>query len=422
MQKYTTGTGTNADDKSLWGEATHLKKVLIVFGTRPEAIKMAPLVKAFEAYNQKLSTINQSPITTKVCVTAQHREMLDQVLELFEITPDYDLDIMKPGQDLYDVTSNVLLGIKSVLDDFRPDVVFVHGDTSTTFAAALAAFYRQIRVAHVEAGLRTGDIYSPWPEEANRQLTTQITAYHFAPTETSRENLLKENVNDKKIVVTGNTVIDALFLALEKIKTNTSLQSAIIKTIDAAVNNSKFNIQNSKFILVTGHRRENHGQGFINICTALKTLAENNPDIHIVYPVHLNPNVQQPVKELLSGIDNVHLIEPLQYEEFIYMMDRAYFIITDSGGVQEEAPSLGKPVLVMRDKTERPEALAAGTVKLVGTDTERIIKEAQKLIDDPQAYDTMSKASNPYGDGEACQKIVDYTVRELPAYPKERKK
>ncbi|MDD3591338.1 MAG: UDP-N-acetylglucosamine 2-epimerase (non-hydrolyzing) [Sulfurovum sp.] len=395
-----------------------MQKVLIVFGTRPEAIKMAPLVKAFQK--------NQENFETKVCVTAQHREMLDQVLELFEIVPDYDLDIMKPGQDLYDVTSNVLLGMKSVLAEFKPDVVFVHGDTSTTFAASLAAFYQQIAVAHVEAGLRTGDIYSPWPEEANRQLTTQITAYHFAPTTTSRDNLLRENVNEKSIAVTGNTVIDALFLALEKIKNNPVLEEEIINSInktlpstfqlpinDSTLNAQRLTLQDHKMILVTGHRRENHGQGFINICTALKEIALNNPDIAIVYPVHLNPNVQKPVKELLSGIDNVYLIEPLQYEQFIYMMDRSYFIITDSGGVQEEAPSLGKPVLVMRDTTERPEALEAGTVKLVGTDSELIRSEAQKLIDDPAAYEAMSRASNPYGDGKACQKIVDFLTARI---------
>ncbi|NOQ32553.1 MAG: UDP-N-acetylglucosamine 2-epimerase (non-hydrolyzing) [Helicobacteraceae bacterium] len=377
-----------------------MQKILIVFGTRPEAIKMAPLVKEFQKHIDAFET--------KVCVTAQHREMLDQVLDLFDITPDYDLDIMKPGQDLYDVTSNVLLGMKSVLTDFKPDVVFVHGDTSTTFAASLAAFYQQIKVAHIEAGLRTGDIYSPWPEEANRQLTTQITAYHFAPTTTSKENLLRENVNDKSIVVTGNTVIDALFLALDKINKNSNLEQTIMKSIEDAINHSRFNIQNSKFILVTGHRRENHGQGFINICKALKTLAENNQDIHIVYPVHLNPNVQKPVKELLSDVANIYLIEPLQYEQFIYMMDKSYFIITDSGGVQEEAPSLGKPVLVMRDTTERPEALDAGTVKLVGTNTDLIIKEAQELIDNQEVYVKMSQASNPYGNGHACEKIVEF--------------
>jgi len=388
-------------------------KILIVFGTRPEAIKMAPLVKEFQKHSDVFET--------RVCVTAQHREMLDQVLELFEITPDYDLDIMKPGQDLYDVTSSVLLGMKDVLSDFKPDVVFVHGDTSTTFAASLAAFYQQIKVAHIEAGLRTGNIYSPWPEEANRQLTTQITAYHFAPTQTSKENLLKENVNEKSITVTGNTVIDALFLALEKIKKSQELEITIIDSINKLLPksyqlpfthlpfaSSTHLSKDQKMILVTGHRRENHGQGFINICTALKEIALSNPDINVVYPVHLNPNVQKPVKELLSGIDNIHLIEPLQYEQFIYMMDKSYFIITDSGGVQEEAPSLGKPVLVMRDTTERPEALDAGTVKLVGTNTELIVKEASTLINDPEAYEKMSKASNPYGDGNACEQVIEF--------------
>ena len=374
-----------------------MKKILIVFGTRPEAIKMAPLVKEFQKYSDSFDT--------KVCVTAQHREMLDQVLDLFKITPEYDLDIMKPGQDLYDVTSNVLLGLKSVLTDFKPDVVFVHGDTSTTFSASLAAFYQQIKVAHIEAGLRTGDIYSPWPEEANRQLTTQITAYHFAPTLTSKENLLKENVKEQSIVVTGNTVIDGLFLALEKIKTDNTLE----QEINHKLSTMGYQLQDDKkIILVTGHRRENHGQGFINICTALKEIALANPVIDIVYPVHLNPNVQKPVKELLSDVENIYLIEPLQYEQFIYMMDKSYFIITDSGGVQEEAPSLGKPVLVMRDTTERPEALEAETVKLVGTDTGLIIKEAQELIDNKESYTHMSKASNPYGDGTACQKIVNF--------------
>lgn len=376
-----------------------MKKILIVFGTRPEAIKMAPLVKVFQNHTKDFKT--------KVCVTAQHREMLDQVLELFKITPDYDLNIMKSGQDLYDVTSNVLLGMKDVLADFKPDVVFVHGDTSTTFAASLAAFYQKIKVAHIEAGLRTGDIYSPWPEEANRQLTTQISTYHFAPTATAKLNLLKENVNENNIEITGNTVIDALFLALEKIKSDKSLETDIIDHL-AVLN---YNLQDDKkIILVTGHRRENHGQGFINICTALKEIALSNPDIDIVYPVHLNPNVQKPVKELLSDIANVYLIEPLQYEQFIYIMDRSYFIITDSGGVQEEAPSLAKPVLVMRDTTERPEALEAGTVKLVGTNTQLIIDRAQELIDNQKVYELMSQASNPYGDGHACEKIVNYLI------------
>jgi len=372
-----------------------MKKILIVFGTRPEAIKMAPLVKEFQKFPDSFET--------RVCVTAQHREMLDQVLELFEITPDYDLDIMKAGQDLYDVTSSVLLGMKTVLTEYKPDIVFVHGDTSTTFAASLAAFYQQVKVAHIEAGLRTGDIYSPWPEEANRKLTTQITSYFFAPTDTSKENLLRENVNGKDILVTGNTVIDALFLALNKIKTNKDLEIQIISTLTDLY---PFNLE-KRMILVTGHRRENHGQGFINICTALKEIAENNPEIGIVYPVHLNPNVQKPVLALLSDIKNIYLIKPLQYEQFIYMMEKSFFIITDSGGVQEEAPSLGKPVLVMRDTTERPEAIEAGTVKLVGTDTQLIIREAQALLDDKEVYKTMSQASNPYGDGHACEKVVE---------------
>ena len=356
---------------------------------------MSPLVKAFE---------NEPTIESKVCVTAQHREMLDQVLEMFDIKPDYDLNIMKPGQDLFDVTSNVLLGLKDVLNDFSPDVVLVHGDTTTTSSASLASFYNKIKVGHVEAGLRTGHMYSPWPEEANRQITGVLANYHFAPTTTSANNLLKENKSPSDIVVTGNTVIDALFLALDKIEKNDELKSKIIESI-----NFQYELKNDKkIILVTGHRRENFGDGFINICEALKTIALNNPDVDIVYPVHLNPNVQKPVKEILSDIKNVYLINPLQYEQFIYMMNKSYFIITDSGGVQEEAPSLGKPVLVMRDTTERPEAVEAGTVKLVGTSKETIIKEAQKLIEDENEYNTMSKAHNPYGDGQACERIVNF--------------
>jgi len=375
-------------------------KVLLVFGTRPEAIKMAPLVKAFE---------KETSIVSKVCVTAQHREMLDQVLELFDIKPDYDLNLMKPGQDLYDITSNVLLGMKDVLSDFKPDVVLVHGDTTTTSAASLSAFYQQIKVGHVEAGLRTHDIYSPFPEEVNRQITGILASYHFAPTTTSRDNLTRENKDEKNIIVTGNTVIDALFLALEKIKNNSELENKILHQLST----NNYQLQNDKkVILVTGHRRENHGQGFINICEALKTIAINNPDIDIVYPVHLNPNVQKPVKEILSNISNVYLIEPLQYEQFIYLMDKSYFIITDSGGVQEEAPSLGKPVLVMRDTTERPEAVEAGTVKLVGTNKEAIIKEAQFLLDSNAEYTKMSKAHNPYGDGKASRKIVNF-IKEV---------
>ena len=373
-----------------------IKKVLLVFGTRPEAIKMAPLVKALQSDNY---------FETKVCVTAQHREMLDQVLKLFEIVPEYDLNLMKPGQDLYDITSNVLLGMKDVLSDFKPDIVLVHGDTTTTSATSLSAFYQQIKIGHVEAGLRTGDLMSPWPEEANRQITGVLANYHFAPTSISQENLLREGKTKVSVAITGNTVIDALFLALDKIKNNNNLKNQIVKQI------SDLNYQivdDKKIILVTGHRRENHGQGFIKICQALKTIAVDNPDIDIVYPLHLNPNVQKPVKEILSGISNIYLIEPLQYEQFIYMMNKSYFIITDSGGVQEEAPSLGKPVLVMRDTTERPEALDAGTVKLVGTNTDLIKKEAQLLIDDKIEYERMSKAHNPYGDGRACSKILEF--------------
>jgi len=372
-----------------------MKKVLIVFGTRPEAIKMAPLVKALE---KDLSTI------LKVCVTAQHREMLDQVLELFEIEPDYDLNIMKSNQNLYDITSTILLNMKIVLEDFKPDIVLVHGDTTTTSTTSLSAFYQKIKVGHIEAGLRTGNIYSPFPEEVNRQITGVIATYHFAPTEVSAKNLLKENKSKKNILVTGNSVIDALFWVLEKIEKNSKLKDKIITSI-----NSQYKLnKKKKFILVTGHRRENFGQSFIDICEALKTIALNNPQIDIVYPVHLNPNVQQPVKKILSSISNIYLIEPLKYESFIYLMSQSYFIITDSGGVQEEAPSLGKPVLVIRDTTERPEAVEAGTVKLVGTDFKNIINEAQNLLDNNREYEKMSKAHNPYGNGEACKKIVAF--------------
>ncbi|MEQ1118570.1 non-hydrolyzing UDP-N-acetylglucosamine 2-epimerase [Acinetobacter junii] len=371
-----------------------MKKILIVFGTRPEAIKMAPLVKEFQK--------DTNNFETKVCVTAQHRQMLDQVLEIFDIKPDYDLNIMKPGQDLYDITSNVLIGMKSVLNDFEPDVVLVHGDTTTTLSASLAAFYAKIKVGHVEAGLRTNDIYSPWPEEGNRQLTGILANYHFAPTQQSEENLLKEGKKQQDIYVTGNTVIDALMYVLQRIENQPTLKEKIKSKISKQYQLD----EERKIILVTGHRRENFGQGFINICEALKELAKNNPDIDIVYPVHLNPNVQKPVNEILSDVTNVYLIEPLQYEEFIYMMSQSYFIITDSGGVQEEAPSLGKPVLVMRDTTERPEAVIAGTVKLVGTDKNRLIKEAQTLIDNKFEYEKMAQAHNPYGDGRACVRIV----------------
>ncbi len=371
-----------------------MKKVLIVFGTRPEAIKMAPLVKEFQK-----DSIN---FNIKVCVTAQHREMLDQVLNLFQIMPDYDLDIMQPGQNLYDVTSNILLKIKPILEDFDPDVVLVHGDTATTFATSLAAYYQKIKIGHVEAGLRTGNLYSPWPEEGNRRLTGILTDYHFSPTETSRKNLLNEGVNESSIFITGNTVIDALQLVINRIDADRSLKLNLEKTIAQ----SGFKEIDSKFILVTGHRRENFGQGFLNICEALKVLAEGNPDINILYPVHLNPNVRKPVNEFLSNISNIKLVEPFQYEEFIYLMSRSYLILTDSGGIQEEAPSLGKPVLVMRDTTERPEAIAAGTVKLVGSNKKNIVKEVQYLLDNPKAYQDMSRSHNPYGNGTACKKIL----------------
>ena len=372
-----------------------MKKILIVFGTRPEAIKMAPLVKEFQK-----DVLN---FDTKVCVTAQHREMLDQVLDLFQIIPDYDLNIMKPGQDLYDITSNILLKIKPVLEGFNPDVVLVHGDTATTFATSLAAYYQKIKIGHVEAGLRTGDLYSPWPEEGNRRLTGALTDYHFAPTENSQQNLLNEGVDESSIFITGNTVIDALQLVINRIDTDKTLKLKIKKTITQ----SGFKELNSKFILVTGHRRENFGQGFLNICEALKVLAKNNPDINILYPVHLNPNVRKPVNELLSNVENIKLVEPFQYEEFVYLMSQSYLILTDSGGIQEEAPSLGKPVLVMRDTTERPEAVEAGTVKLVGSNRDNIIKEVQNLLNDSIEYQRMSRAHNPYGNGNASNNIVN---------------
>ena len=374
---------------------SRINKVMFAFGTRPEAIKMAPLVKTFQA---------DKDFVTKVCVSAQHRQMLDQVLNIFDINPDYDLNIMKPGQDLFDVTENVLSGMKRVLSDFNPDIVLVHGDTSTTSACSLAAFYNKIKIGHIEAGLRTGNIYSPWPEEANRKITGVLADYHFAPTTTSENNLLKENINKKNILVTGNTVIDALYLMIEKIENNPRLKSRILELIS-----SQYKLfDDKKIILVTGHRRENFGHGFRNICNALKTIADNNPDFDIVYPVHFNPNVQKPVREILSNAKNIHLIEPLSYECFIYMMSQSFFIITDSGGIQEEAPSLGKPVLVMRDSSERPEAIKAGTVKLVGTDYAKIIEESQKLIDDENEYNKMSKAYNPYGDGKASLKILNF--------------
>lgn len=377
-----------------------MKKILIVFGTRPEAIKMAPLVKLFGT--EKL-------LETRVCVTGQHREMLDQVLKIFDIKPYYDLNVMKQGQDLFDLTSNILLGLKNVLNDFSPDIVLVHGDTTTSLVTSLASFYNKIKIGHVEAGLRTGDFYSPWPEEANRQITGLLATYHFAPTKNSRDTLIKENKNPDSVIVTGNTVIDALFLTLNRIDKDRYLKDRIINSINCQYKLNEL----KKIVLVTGHRRENFGEGFINICKALKTLALNNQDIDIVYPVHLNPNVQEPVKNILSDTSNIFLINPLQYESFVYLMNKSYLIITDSGGVQEEAPSLGKPVLVMRNTTERPEALETGTVKLVGTNEEVIVKEAQKLLDDKNEYEKMSKSHNPYGDGKASERILNYILKTL---------
>lgn len=367
-----------------------LKKVLVVFGTRPEAIKMAPLVN----YLQKHPAFD-----AKVCVTAQHRHMLDQVLDLFKIKPEFDLNLMKPGQDLTDITCGVLRGLNEVLVDWRPDVVLVHGDTSTTFAASLAAFYQRIDVGHVEAGLRTGNLHSPWPEEANRKLTSVLARWHFSPTITSRANLLAENVAAGAIYVTGNTVIDALLQVREKINTDGYLQLTFAKSFP-------FIDPVKRIVLVTGHRRENFGDGFERICQALGHIARTHPDVQVIYPVHLNPQVQEPVKRLLSGIGNVHLIQPLDYLPFVYLMDRACLILTDSGGIQEEAPSLGKPVLVMRDTTERPEAVEAGTVKLVGTSVDRIVRQAHILLTDTKAYEVMAFSHNPYGDGQASKRIA----------------
>lgn len=372
-----------------------MKKILVVFGTRPEAIKMAPLVKRL--------LCNQKDFITKVCITAQHRQMLDQVLQVFGLEPDYDLNIMKEGQDLYDVTSNVIQGMRKILNICNPDLVLVHGDTTTAFATSLAAFYQKIEVGHVEAGLRTNNIYSPWPEEMNRQLISRIAKYHFAPTNLSKANLLKENISEKMIFVTGNTVIDALMMVKERIRKEKDFAERVIRNIQS----SGYFLQNRRFILVTGHRRENFGEGFLNICNALKQIAERNQDVDIVYPVHLNPNVRNPVSKILAGIKNIYLIEPLGYEAFIYLMDQCYMVLTDSGGIQEEAPSLGKPVLVMRSDTERPEAIEAGTVKLVGTDKDSIVRETQILLEEKAEYDKMARAVNPYGDGKACQRIID---------------
>jgi len=381
------------------------KKVLTVFGTRPEAIKMAPLVKALNI---------DTRFEAKICVTAQHREMLDQVLDLFEIEPEYDLNLMKAGQTLNDVTAQILLNLKPVLEEYKPDVVLVHGDTATTLAASLAAYYEQIEVAHIEAGLRTGNIYSPWPEEGNRRLTASLTKYHFAPTEVSKLNLLKENYSEEAITVTGNTVIDALFLVKEKIDTDKTLNAELQQQFS-------FLDESKKLILVTGHRRESFGGGFERICESLAITAKAHPNIQIIYPMHLNPNVREPVNRILSGIENIILIEPQQYLPFIYLMNKAHIILTDSGGIQEEAPSLGKPVLVMRDTTERPEAVEAGTVKLVGTDVDLIVARVKlvgtdvdlivasldELLEDQEAYKKMSFAHNPYGDGKACERILN---------------
>ncbi|WP_449431674.1 non-hydrolyzing UDP-N-acetylglucosamine 2-epimerase [Pseudomonas putida] len=366
-------------------------RILTVFGTRPEAIKMAPLALALAADER---------FEAKVCVTGQHREMLDQVLGLFKIKPDFDLNIMKPGQDLTDVSTAILQGMKDVFSDFKPDVVLVHGDTATTFATTLAAYYQQIPVGHVEAGLRTGNLYSPWPEEGNRKLTGALAKFHFAPTSNSRDNLLKEGVSADSIVVTGNTVIDALLDVVKRLDEDAAL-------LATAAEPTAFMDPARKFILVTGHRRESFGGGFERICKALIEVAQQHPDVDVIYPVHLNPNVREPINRLLTGIDNIHLIEPLDYLPFVHLMSRAHIILTDSGGIQEEAPSLGKPVLVMRDTTERPEAVAAGTVKLVGTDTSNIVRELSLLLNDAEAYRVMSIAHNPYGDGTACKRILE---------------
>ena len=378
-----------------------MKKILLVFGTRPEAIKMAPLVNEFKKHPDRFET--------RVCVTGQHREMLDQVLDLFQIIPDYDLNIMKPNQDLYDVTSRVLLGMRDVLKRAVPDVVFVHGDTTTSMAAALSAFYQKIPVAHVEAGLRTRNIYSPWPEEMNRSITGRIASFNFAPTLCSKMNLLKENVLEDSVFVTGNTVIDALQWVVNEIASNSHLREVAkreIKLMGYDVN--RLNLSR-RMVLITGHRRENFGEGFMNICHAIRSLAENYPNVDFIYPMHLNPNVRKPAMEVIGNdVPNVFLIEPLQYLQFVYLMEKSYLILTDSGGIQEEAPGLGKPVLVMRDTTERPEAVDAGTVLLVGADRQRIERGVSALLDDNALYEKMSKAVNPYGDGMACKRIVNF--------------
>ena len=377
-----------------------MKKILLVFGTRPEAIKMAPLVKKLQEYPEPFQTI--------VCVTGQHREMLDQVLRLFDITPDYDLNIMKPNQDLYDITSRILLGMRDVIREVQPDIVLVHGDTTTSMAAALAAFYQQIPVGHVEAGLRTGNIYSPWPEEMNRLITGRITTHHFSPTPLAKENLLREHVDEKQIIITGNTVIDALQMVVKRLAEDKALANEVATKIDQMGYEVQRLDGKRRKVLITGHRRENFGEGFLNICHAIKNLSAKYPDVDFVYPMHLNPNVRKPVLEILGeGADNVFLIEPLDYLPFVYMMQHSTLILTDSGGVQEEAPGLGKPVLVMRDTTERPEAVEAGTVLLVGTNREKIEQGVSMLLEDAETYRRMSEAVNPYGDGHACERIVN---------------
>lgn len=380
-----------------------MKKILLVFGTRPEAIKMAPLVHEFKKYPNDFDTI--------VCVTGQHRQMLDQVLELFDIVPEYDLNIMKPNQDLYDVTTRVLLGMRDILTEVKPDIVFVHGDTTTSSATALAAFYQQIPVAHVEAGLRTHNIYSPWPEEINRQITSRISTYNFAPTKGAKENLLNENIPSEKIFVTGNTVIDALHFVINKIESSNITTEEIKKNLSNFGYDMSNLKQDKKIVLITGHRRENFGDGFLNICKAIKNLANKYENVDFIYPMHLNPNVRKPVLDILGNeviYNNVYLIEPLDYLPFVFLMSKSYMLLTDSGGIQEEAPGLGKPVLVMRDTTERPEALEAGTVLLVGTDNKKIEDSVSNLIDNEEFYLSMSKAENPYGDGKASKRIVDY--------------
>ena len=380
-----------------------MKRVMLVFGTRPEAIKMAPLVQEFRKHPDQYETL--------VCVTGQHREMLDQVLNIFGIVPNYDLNIMKPGQDLYDVTARILSGMRDILTRTQPDVLLVHGDTTTSMAVALAAFYQQIPVGHVEAGLRTHNIYSPWPEEMNRQITGRIATYHFSPTPLSRENLLREGIDKSRILVTGNTVIDALYAVVNKMKDDVPLQLSLEKELKAAGYDTGRLVteEGRRLVLITGHRRENFGDGFLHICRAIKMLSEKYPDIDFVYPMHLNPNVRKPIKEIFGENcqSNLFFIEPLEYLSFVYLMEKSHIVLTDSGGIQEEAPGLGKPVLVMRDTTERPEALEAGTVKLVGTDYDKIVSEVSSLLDDAQYYEKMSRAVNPYGDGKACERIVN---------------